>query len=278
MAAVIGPREEAVVTEAAGRKLGAFVTPDGAVARYLVVLDVDPLDAVAVSAVRDLENGMPALLDEAGLEGSTAFGIGGDTAAVNVVIEQTESDLLRILVAALLVNLVLLVVFLRALVAPLFMLASTALSAAATLGLTVLVFQRHLGHPGITFFVPMATVVLLIALGSDYNLFAVGHVWEEARRRELKDAMLAALPRSSGAITTAGFALAASMAALALVPLRQSRELAFTLVAGILIDALVVRTLLVPALLGLFGRASGWPGRRLDDPATAPGLRQDDGR
>lgn len=265
VAAVLGPREEAVVAEAAGREIGAFVTADGAVARYLVVLDVDPLDAVAVSAVRDLEDRMPALLTEAGFAGSAAFGVGGDTAAVNAVIEQTDADLLRILLAALLVNLLLLVIFLRALVAPLFMLACTALSAAATVGLTVLVFQQYLGNPGITFFVPMATVVLLIALGSDYNLFAVGHVWEEARHRELKDAMLAALPRSSGAITTAGFALAASMGALALVPLRQSRELAFTLAAGILIDALVVRTLLVPALLGLFGRFSGWPGHRLDD-------------
>ena len=213
---------------------------------------------------------MPTLGTEAGLPPSTAFGLGGDSAAVAGVIDQTDGDLLRILGAALLVNLVLLMVFLRALVAPLLLVACTALSAAATLGVTVLVFQRQLGHPGVTFFVPLATVVLLLVLGSDYNLFAVGHIWEEARHRSLKDAMLAALPSSSGAITTAGVALAASLGALALVPLRQSRELAVTLAVGILLEALVVRTVLVPALRGLFGRLSGWPGRRLE-PTRRPG-------
>lgn len=271
VAAVIGPREEDVVSRAAERELRAFTTADGGAARYLVVLDVDPLDSVAIEAVDDLRRGMPDLLQQAGLDPGAEVCIGGDTAAVGSVISQTNGDLLRIVGAALLVNLLLLIVFLRALVAPLFMLFCTALSAAATLGFTVFVFQQYLGHAGITFFVPLATVVLLIALGSDYNLFAIGHVWNEARRHDLRDAMLAALPRSSGAITTAGLALAASLAALALIPLRQSHELAFTLVVGILLDALVIRTLLVPAFLGLFGRFSGWPGRRLARrPGTEP--------
>jgi RND superfamily putative drug exporter len=206
------------------------------------------------------------LLDQAGLAAATPHGFGGDTAAVSAVISQSNRDLIRVLVAALLINLLIMMAFLRAVVAPLFLLGCTVLSAAATLGLTVVVFQQHLGHPGVTFFVPLAAGVLLVALGSDYNLFAIGHVWEEARRRRLPDAMLTALPRSSSAITIAGVALAASLGTLALVPLRQFRELAFALVVGILIDALLVRTLLAPALLTLFGRASGWPGRRLDPP------------
>lgn len=271
VAGVLGPAEDAAVSQAAGRPVGAFVRADGTAARYLVLLDADPLDATAIGAVRGLQAGMPALLAGAGLDRSTEFGIGGDTAAVEAVVRQTDRDLQRVLIAALIVNLLLLVVFLRALVAPLFLLACTVLSAAATFGLTVEVFQHRLTHPGVTFFVPLATGVLLIALGSDYNLFAIGHVWHEARNRTLREAMLVALPRSSGAITVAGIALAASLGSLALVPLRQFRELAFALVVGILIDALVVRTLLAPALLGLFGRFSGWPGRRLEPPDPAPG-------
>ena len=81
--------------------------------------------------------------------------------------------------------------------------------------------------------------------------------------------MKSALPRSSSAITIAGLALAASLGTLALVPLRQFRELAFALVVGILIEALVVRTLLAPSLLTLFGRVSGWPGHRLDPPPVS---------
>jgi putative drug exporter of the RND superfamily len=275
VAAVLGPGEDAAISAAAGRAVGAFVRPDRTAARYLVLLDVDPLDATGVDAVRDLGRRMPQLMSGAGLERATA-GIGGDTAAIAAVVDQTSRDLQIVLIAALVVNLLLLIVFLRALIAPLFLLGCTVLSAAATFGLTVWVFQDELGHPGVTFFVPLATGVLLIALGSDYNLFAIGHVWNEARRQRLKDAMLTALPRSSGAITVAGVALAASLGALALVPLRQFRELAFALVVGILIDALLVRTLLAPALLGLFGRFSGWPGRRLEPPDPAPAPARDD--
>jgi RND superfamily putative drug exporter len=276
VAAVLGPRQDATVSRAAGREAGIFVRDDGVAARYLLILDVDPLDATAVAAVDRIHDDLPGLLDASGLGASTSTGLGGDTAAISAVVEQSTTDLTRILVAALVVNLLILVGFLRAIVAPLFLLACTVLSAAATLGLTVLVFQERLGHPGVTFFVPLAAGVLLVALGSDYNLFAVGHVWEEARRRPLGEAMLTALPRSSGAISVAGIALAASLGTLALVPLRQFRELAFALTVGILIDALVVRTLLVPSLLTLFGRLSGWPGHRLDPRPDPPPDRSAD--
>jgi len=263
VAGVLGPREDRLLAEVAGRAPGAFVTADARAAQYVLVLDVDPLDAVAVTAVRELRNALPGLASRAGLPAGASPVVGGDTAAVVALIDGAAEDLALILLGALAVNLVLLVVFLRALVAPLFLLACTALSAAATLGLTTLVFQGQLHHPGITFFVPLAAGVLLLALGSDYNLFAIGHVWAHARGRPLREAMSAALPQSSAAITTAGVALAASLGTLALVPLRQFHELAFALAAGILIDALVVRTILAPALLTLFGRVSAWPGRRL---------------
>jgi RND superfamily putative drug exporter len=266
VAGVLGPRTELALSELTGRDPGVFARPDGSAARYLIVFDVDPLDATAVGALERLEERLPALLDRAGLAASTQHGFGGDTAAVSAVISQSNRDLRAVLAVALVVNLLIMMMFLRAVVAPLFLLGCTILSAGATLGLTTLVFQEELGHPGVTFFVPLAAGVLLLALGSDYNLFAVGHVWQEARRRRLPDAMRAALPRSSSAITIAGVALAASLGTLALVPLLQFRELAFALTVGILIDALLVRTLLVPALLTIFGRASGWPGHRLDPP------------
>jgi RND superfamily putative drug exporter len=268
VAAVVGPGAEATISQLAGRDPSVFVRQDGRAVRYLILLDTDPLDATAVHAVNDLDELLPRLLDEAGLAAATPYGLGGDTAAISAVISQTTRDLLIVLVAALLTNLLIMMAFLRAVVAPVFLLGCTMLSAAATLGLTVMVFQHHLGHPGITFFVPLAAGVLLLSLGSDYNLFAVGHVWEEARRSSLAEAMTSALPRSSSAITIAGIALAASLGSLALVPLRQFRELAFALVVGILIEALVVRTLLAPALLTFFGRFSGWPGHRLDPPAV----------
>jgi RND superfamily putative drug exporter len=277
VAGVLGPAEDTALSQQAGRELALFVSPQKQAAQFVVVLDVDPLDATAVGAVDRLRDRMPALLRQSGLPGSSA-GIAGDTAAVAEIVHGTDRDFAAIVLAALAVNLVILVLVLRALVAPLILLGCTVLSVAATLGLTVLLFQDKLGHSGITFFVPLAAGVLLVALGSDYNLFAVGHIWQEARRRSLRDAMSVALPRSSAAITTAGLALAASLGSLALVPLRQFTELAFALAAGILLDTYVVRTLLVPALLTVVGPASGWPGRRLASPGPAESTRAPEGQ
>ncbi len=162
-------------------------------------------------------------------------------------------------------NLLLLVLFLRALVAPLYLLACSVLALCSALGLTTLLFQGALDHDGLTFYVPFTAAVLLVSLGSDYNIFAVGHIWQLAEDRPLKEAMLLAIPESTRAITAAGVALAASFGLLALVPLNAFRELGFVMAVGILLDVFVVRALLVPSLLTLVGRRSGWPSDRLAD-------------
>jgi hypothetical protein len=109
------------------------------------------------------------------------------------------------------------------------------------------------------YFVPIAGGVLLVSLGSDYNVFVVGRIWEEARHRPVRDAVRIAAPRASGAITTAGLALAASFAMLALIPLEQFRQLALLMAIGVILDAVVVRSVLVPSLVVLFGRVGMWP-------------------
>jgi RND superfamily putative drug exporter len=256
-AAVLGPGDSPVEAE-----FNVLVARSGDAARYLLIFDSVPLGAQAVDDLSVLRDRLPALVDAAGLE-DVRIGIAGDTALSEQVVEGTTDDLLRISVAALLVNLLLLVLFLRAIVAPLFLLACSVLALAASLGLTVLVFQNLLGHDGLTFYVPFAAAVLLVALGSDYNIFAVGHIWHLASRRPLRTAIRIATPQTTRAITSAGVTLAASFGLLALVPLRPFRELAFALAVGILLDVLVVRSLLVPALLTLVGPVSGWPWARL---------------
>ena len=116
---------------------------------------------------------------------------------------------------------------------------------------------------GLTFYVPFAAAVLLVSLGSDYNIFGVGRVWDEARHLPLREAVLKAVPESSRAITAAGVTLAVSFGMLAIIPLTPFRELGFAMAVGILIDAFVVRSLLVPAMLVLVGPVSGWPGPHL---------------
>ncbi|MDO5502079.1 MAG: MMPL family transporter [Actinomycetia bacterium] len=257
VAGVVGPGQLPVADE-----IGAFVASSGDAVRYLVVLDSTPLEPPAIATLRALEGQVPALVSSAGLGEATTW-VGGDTSLASGIIEATTDDLLRIGLVALAVNLLLLVIFLRALVAPVYLLASTLLALGATLGLSTLFFQGFLGHEGFTFYVPFAASVLLLALGSDYNLFAVGHVWQIAREKGLIEALRIGAPQATRAITAAGIALAASFGLLALVPLRPFQELGFILGVGILIDIFIVRALLVPSLLTLVGPVSGWPSRVL---------------
>jgi RND superfamily putative drug exporter len=256
IAGVLGPADEPEDIAP-----NAVISEDGSAARLAVILEEEPLGAAAIDRVRLLDEHLPGLLEQSGLEGVQAS-IAGDTALAENTVSLTVDDLKRIALAALGVNLLLLVVFLRSLVAPLFLLASSVLALGATLGLTTYLFQGLLGYDEITYYVPFAAAVLLVSLGSDYNVFVVGRVWEEARKRPLRDAIATAVPRASKTITVAGIALAASFALLAIVPLQAFAELGFALAVGVLIDAFVVRSLLVPALISLFGDLSWWPGTR----------------
>ena len=114
--------------------------------------------------------------------------------------------------------------------------------------------QGLLGHEDLTYYVPFAAAVLLLSLGSDYNLFVVGGIRRASRRLPVREAIAEAAPEASSTIATAGVALAGSFAMLALIPLRPMRELAFALSVGILLDTFVVRSILVPSLLALFRR------------------------
>jgi RND superfamily putative drug exporter len=230
-------------------------------ARFVLGQDSDPLDATAISQLQTLTGRLPALARSAGLAG-VRVEVGGETALAGDAISSVLADLKRVVVAILVVSLILLILFLRSLIAPVYLLASSVLAVFASLGLTMLVSYRLLGFDSLVYFVPIAGGVLLVSLGSDYNVFVVGRIWEEARRRSVSDAVRVAVPRASRAITTAGVALAASFAMLAVIPLEQFREIALLMGIGVIVDAVLVRSVLVPALVVLFGRVGMWPGLR----------------
>ena len=256
VAASIGP-----ATPAAREIPGLVLAGEADAARFLLVLDHDPVGGPAIDSVEALRDRLPALVEEAGLEDAQVR-LAGDTALAAETVETIKSDLVRIGIAAFLVNFLLLALFLRAIVAPLYLVLSSGLALAASLGLTTLVFQGFLGHDELTYFVPFAVAVLLLSLGSDYNVFVVGRIWREAEELPLREAIATAAPRASRAIGVAGLALALSFAALALIDLRQFREFAFAMSVGVLLDAFVIRALLIPALISLFGDLSWWPRKR----------------
>jgi putative drug exporter of the RND superfamily len=250
-----------------------MLAASGGAARFVVVENTDPLDATAISRVQQLRRDLPALGRAAGLPGAR-FELAGQTALTGDSIGSVFADLGRVALAIMAVTLVLLALFLRSLLAPVYLLAASVLAVFATLGLTIGIGQHILGYGSLVYFVPFAAGVLLVSLGSDYNVFVVGRIWEEARRRPVADAVAIATPQASRAITTAGVALAASFAMLAVIPLEQFRQIAIAMALGVVLDAIIVRSLLVPALVALFGRAGMWPGNRRarpePTPATAP--------
>jgi RND superfamily putative drug exporter len=178
----------------------------------------------------------------------------GDTTITSELNADTWSALLRVAPAALLVLFVLLWALLRSRMAALYLVAVSVVVVCAALGLTVYVFQGLLGYDELTFFVPISTAILLLALGADYNVFLISRIWSEAERRDLRPAIRTAGSRAARAIMVAGMILALSFAAVALIPIQSFRELAFAMSVGLLIDTLLARTLLIPALVSLFGR------------------------
>lgn len=259
VAGVIGPAQNFTQQE-----LGVVLARSGDAARMLVILENEPLEATAMRDLSQLRDRLPEMAASSGLDDDVRISVAGDTALAQGLVGRTGHDLLRIAIAGILVNLLMLVLFLRALVAPLYLLASSILALTASLGVTVWLFMGQRGNESLTFYVPFAAAVLLVALGSDYNIFGVGHVWEQARRQPLRAAIRTAVPESTRAITAAGVILAVSFGMLAIIPLRAFRELAFAMSAGIMLDVLVVRSLLVPCLLTLVGPASAWPSHQLD--------------
>jgi len=246
---VIGPALE----PQGERSYGILVSENGNAARYVLVLSADPDSAKGTRILGELEEGMPGMLEKVGL-GSAQVGMTGDTSIAAELNEDTWTAFARVAPAALLVLLFLLWVLLRSRIAPLYLVGVSVLTVAAALGLTVYVFQDLLGYGELAFFVPIAAAILLLALGADYNVFLISRIWNEAERQDLRPAIRTAGSRAARAITVAGMILALSFAAVALIPIQAFREIAFALSVGLLLDTLLARTLLIPALVSLFGR------------------------
>lgn len=239
-----------------------FVSKAHQAARFLVVLSHAPSGAAAVRSLQHIQGRMHALLSQAGLSGATV-GYAGDTALSVPVVTGAGTDLVRVGLFTLAVDFLILAAFLRSLVAPVVLVAASALVVAASLGITTWVFTTVIGGPGFTFYVPFAAEVLLISFGSDYNLYLVGRIWKTEEEMPIRPAIARTAAQASSAINIAGVTLAGTFAMLAFVDLRSFHALACVMVVGIVIDTFFVRSFLVPAILSLLGRKARWPSQHV---------------
>jgi RND superfamily putative drug exporter len=185
--------------------------------------------------------------------------VGGGTAINKDVEHYALRDRNIIIPLVLLVVLVVLGILLRAVVAPVVLIATVVLSFGAALGLSALAFKHLFRFAGAEISMPLFAFVFLVALGIDYNIFLMTRVREETKRAGTRRGAITGLGATGAVITSAGAVLAGTFAALATLPLVEFTEIGFTVALGVLLDTIIVRSVLVTALTLDIGRWMWWP-------------------
>jgi putative drug exporter of the RND superfamily len=236
----------------------AFISPDGHSVRYLLQTKLNPFSSEAmdqVNAINDVARGAQpntALAD-------ASISMGGFPAALRDTRDYYERDIRFIIITALIVVLLTLMVLLRSIVAPLYLVGSVVISYFAAIGIGVLTFQVLLGEE-LHWSVPPLAFVVLVAVGADYNMLFVSRMRDESPR-SVRYGVIRTLSSTGGVITAAGLIFAASMAGLLFSSISTVVQGGFVIGVGILLDTFVVRTITVPAVAALVGRANWWPSR-----------------
>lgn len=222
------------------------------------VLVTGTLESQADSgAAEDVVRELRTALDDASPEAL----VGGVTAIAIDTNDTAQADLVKIIPIVLAVILVILMLLLRSIIAPVLLISSVVLSYATALGVSALVFNNLFGFEGADASVPLFGFVFLVALGVDYNIFLMTRVREESLRIGTRPGILRGLGVTGGVITSAGVVLAATFAALGVIPILFLAQIAFIVAFGVLLDTLIVRSLLVPALAYDLGHRIWWPSR-----------------
>ncbi|MFC6016731.1 MMPL family transporter [Plantactinospora solaniradicis] len=243
------------------------VRATGQTAQVELLLAADPFSARALDA---MEQELRPAAHAAAPPGSIVY-VGGETSIFADIRAVVEVDLRVILPAAgLLIGLVLLLM-LRGVLAPAYLLGAVVGGFVATLGAAVLVFQGAVGRPGLTFTLPLIVYMFVASIGTDYNILIIARIREELRGgASRREAVRVALREAGPPVAAAGVILAASFGALTISA--TLAEVGFAVAVGVLLSTFVLSWLLVPALTALLGRAAFWParvGRTLATPETA---------
>ena len=237
----------------------------GKLLSFQVILKGDPYSKEALQQIRELR----ATARKAAAAGNGVALVGGPTAIQADTWAQSNRDTLVVAVVALVVVGAILMLLLRAVVAPLYLLFTNVLSYLAALGATIVITEKLLGWEHISYRIPLYMFIFLVALGSDYNIFITTRIRSEAMARGLRDGTVKALSATGGVLTSAGIILAGTFLILLSQPVKDLAEISIGVALGVLIDTFLVRTALVPGLTLWIGPNAGWPGPRWTRSASA---------
>jgi putative drug exporter of the RND superfamily len=251
------PRQAGAAAVAAHATPGVGAVVPGAPVQgydtYSVILTGDPFGPAGTTAVVSLRQRLAT--DAPGAL------VGGNPAIAFDETQTAGRDDLILIPLVLAVTFAIIALLLRAIVAPIVLVATTALSFTASFGLASLLWRHGLGYAGVESVIPIYIFIFLVALGVDYNIFLSARIREESRRLGLREGTVRGLGVTGGVITAAGIVLAGTFAALTQIPEVSITEVGTAVALGVLLDTLLVRTMLVPASFLAIGARVWWPAR-----------------
>ncbi|HEU5379156.1 MAG TPA: MMPL family transporter [Ktedonobacteraceae bacterium] len=242
-----------------------FVSADQSTVQLSVTLKDDPYALSSIQRMPTLKTALEQIINQHGLGQAAATHLtpylAGQTPLLADTLAANQRDTWLIVPVVLVLVGLVLGLLLRSLLAPLYLLGAVTLNFFAAIGACSFVFVRLQGQDGFSYAIPLYTFIFLVALGADYTIFLMARIREEAGRSPLSTAVPVAVAHTGGVITSAGLILAGTFGVLTTLPLNILYQLGICVAVGILMDTFVVRGLLVPGMVLLFGKWNWWPGK-----------------
>lgn len=237
---------------------GNPLSEDGKSAKFSITFAGNPYDVKAFDTVLEIRDESQDMLKDAGLTDAELY-VAGESAKYADLRDIDKRDTTLVMVMMTILITIMLGLQTRSIVAPIYMMGTILLSYAATLGLSIFLFEQFLGLEAVSYRIPLYTFVFLIALGVDYSIMLIARIREEMKVMPFENAVRRGLERTGGVISSAGLILAATFLVLATMPLYELKLFGFIMALGILIDTFIVRPLLIPTILVKLGKWSFWP-------------------
>ncbi len=256
------------------RGMKMFLSPDGKAVRFIISHEGDPMSAQGLADVDTIRNAAFEAIKGTPLEGSKIY-LAGTSTAYKDMQESANYDLMIAGIAALCLIFVIMLILTRSVVAAAVIVGTVALSLGTSFGLSVLIWQDILGRP-LHWMVLMMSVIILLAVGSDYNLLLVARFKEEIHAG-LRTGIIRAIAGTGSVVTSAGLVFAVTMAAMGFGELKILAQVGTTIGLGLLFDTLVIRSFMTPSIAALLGRWFWWPQvvRQRPVPSPWPAPRDD---
>ncbi|KUI28965.1 hypothetical protein AU196_14805 [Mycobacterium sp. IS-1742] len=249
------------------RGMEQFISPDGKSVRFIISHDGDPLTPEGIAKIDKIETAAKEAIKGTPLEGSTIY-LGGSAAMFKDMNDGNTYDLLIAAIASLALIFIIMLIITRSVVASAVIVGTVVLSLGASFGLSVLIWQHIIGIE-LHWMVMAMSVIILLAVGADYNLLLVSRLKEEIHAG-LRTGIIRAMGGSGSVVTAAGLVFAFTMISMAVSELTVIAQVGTTIGLGLLFDTLVIRAFMTPSIAALLGKWFWWPQQVRNTPVPSP--------